>query len=86
MADNEHNIIKPVEGLQNTAGLTGTKRREERKRRQNLPGEQEEERESTEGELNESVDQENRDSKPTDDEGPRPAGTQNDRHSIDYCA
>jgi len=95
MADNDHNIIKPVEGLQNIAGLTGTKRREERKRRQNLPGEprpsdglgeHEEERESTEGELNESVDQENHGSKPTDDEGPRPAGTQNDQHSIDYCA
>ncbi|MFQ6034688.1 MAG: hypothetical protein ACE5NM_02435 [Sedimentisphaerales bacterium] len=81
MADNDYNIIKPVEGLQNIAGLTGAKRREERKRRQNLPGEQEEERESAEGPPsggNQSVDQENSDSKPTDDK--------NDRHSIDYCA
>ena len=96
MADNDYHIIKPVEGLQNIAGLTGTKRSEERRRRQNLPSEHEEECESE--------DQENRNNKLNDDEnerGPRsvdpardsparggqePAGTQNDRHSIDYCA
>jgi len=86
MADNDYHIIKPVENLQNTAGLAGVKRREERKRRRNLPGQHEQEREAAEGGLNESVDQENRGSKPADDEGTRPAGTQNDRHSIDYCA
>ncbi len=96
MADNDYNIIKPVEGLQNIAGLTGAKRREERKRRQNLPGGHEEERESE--------NQENRNSNfnhNENDRGPRcldpardsparsgqePAGTPNDRHSIDYCA
>jgi len=33
MADNDYHIIKPVENLQNAAGLAGVKRREERKRR-----------------------------------------------------
>jgi len=33
MANNDYHIIKPVESLQNTTGLAGVKRREERKRR-----------------------------------------------------
>jgi len=78
MADNDYKTIKPVESLQNIAGLTPAKRREERKRRQNLPTDHKEERESTEGGLNESVEPENHDSELTDDE--------NDRHSVDYCA
>jgi hypothetical protein len=36
MAENDSNTIKPVEGFQNIAGLTPTKRREQRKRRQHL--------------------------------------------------
>ncbi len=36
MVDNNSNVIKPVEGLQNIAGLTPTERRKDRKRRQQL--------------------------------------------------
>ena len=35
MADSNSNIINPVETMQNIAGVTPAKRREERKRRQN---------------------------------------------------
>jgi len=35
MADNDFSTIKPVENLQNVAGLTPTGQRQERKRRQN---------------------------------------------------
>ena len=34
MADNDSNVIKPVESLQNIAGLNPVERRKERKRRQ----------------------------------------------------
>ena len=33
MPDNDYNIIKPVETLQNVAGLTPAKRRKQKKRR-----------------------------------------------------
>jgi hypothetical protein len=36
MADNDYNIIKPVEGLHNIGGLTPVNRRQERKRKHNL--------------------------------------------------
>jgi len=75
MPDNDYNIIKPVESLHNIAGLTPAKRREERKRRQNMHAEHNEEAEQ---ELNDSLDQERPDKEPVHDE--------NDRHSIDYCA
>ena len=78
MADNDFNIIKPVESLQNIAGLTPTRRREERKRRQNLHEESKEESEPAEGELNESVDEQDFSDELTEDG--------NDQHSIDYCA
>ena len=54
MADYDSNMIKPVEGLQNITGLTPTKRREERKRRQQLHQEKEEKGEQ---ELNGAVDE-----------------------------
>jgi len=57
MADNDSNIIKPVESLQNIAGLTPARRREERKRRRNRHEQETQESESAEGELNESVDE-----------------------------
>jgi len=38
MADYESHIIKPVEGSQNITGLAPARRREQRSRRQNLPG------------------------------------------------
>lgn len=74
MPDNDSNIIKPVEGLHNIAGLTPAKRREERKRRQNL---QQEESPEPERELNEPVDEQDS-SKSADD--------RNDENTIDYCA
>jgi len=75
MADNDYNIIKPVASLQNIAGLTAAKRREERKRRQNLPGGQQE---NAEEQLKDLVDQQKRDAESTDGK--------NNHHSIDYCA
>jgi hypothetical protein len=57
MADYDSNMIKPVESLQNIAGLTPAKRREERKRRQQLPKEDKQKNESAEDETNESVDE-----------------------------
>jgi hypothetical protein len=74
MADNNYNIIKPVENLQNIRGLTPAKRREERKRRQNQQEQNEEEREQQSDE--------------TTEEGLKNKITQNktDRDSIDYCA
>lgn len=37
MTENDFNTIKPVENLQNVAGLTPTGQRQERKRRSNSP-------------------------------------------------
>ena len=70
MADNNYNIIKPVESLQNIKGLTPARRRKERKHRQNPHEQNEEERKE---ELNGSSEKE------LTENG---AG----RHSIDYCA
>jgi len=78
MADSDYNAIKPVENLQNIAGLNPVKDREQRKRRQNLHTAHKDKRKSAEGEMNESVASENRNSEPADDK--------NDAHSIDYCA
>jgi len=77
MADNVHNIIKPVEGLQNIAGLSPTKRREKRKKRQNLHEQEDRQRELAEDELNESSEE---------DIGNKIAENGRDKHSIDYCA
>lgn len=78
MADNDFNIIKPVEGLKNIAGLSPAKRREQRRPQQQLHKESEEESESTEDELNESVDEQKLDSEL--------AENQDDQHTIDYRA
>lgn len=75
MADNDYNIIKPVESLYNIAGLTPVERRQERKRRDNLNPEHKEEPKQ---DLNESPEQENTTTKSDGDE--------NNQHSIDYCA
>ena len=75
MADNDYHIIKPTEGLQNIEGLTPTRRREERKRKQNLN--KQNKKEPVE-ELNESVDQEGPGNELTENES--------DQNSIDYCA
>ncbi len=76
MADNEHTIIKSVEVVHNIGSLTPAQRRQERKKRQNLPGQNDQERESTKDELNKSTDKNT--SSETENE--------QDRHSIDYCA
>jgi len=75
MPDNDHNIIKPVESLQNIANVTPAKRREERKRKRKFHKENEEEPEQK---LNESIDEESLSSEP--------AENGEDQHSIDYCA
>ncbi len=85
MADYDSNIIKPVDGLQNIAGLTPVKRREERKRRQQLPGENREKEESTEDEQDESVGEQDLGNPPqgrVDNEN----GRNPDSVGIDYCA
>ena len=75
MADNDFNIIKPVESLQNIEGLTPLKRRSEKKRRQNL---HDGEKQESEQKLNESVDEQQFSNKPAENEG--------DQHTIDYRA
>ena len=74
MANNDYNTIKPVGGLQNIGGLTPAKRREERKQKQNL---HEQNQEESKQELNEST-EENLNNEITENEG--------DQHSIDYRA
>ena len=80
MADNDSIIIKPVEGLQNIAGLTLTGRRENRKRRQQLKRENEQDSEA-DGQLNETVDEQQL---PIDMAGDKKE--QSDSGGIDYCA
>ena len=79
MADKDSSIIKPVESLQNIAGVTPTKRRGERKRRQDLHKQNKEE---SEHELNESVDEKTIGNKLTEKEDDR----NSDSTRIDYCA
>jgi len=72
MPDSDINIIRPVEGSQNIAGTTPTKRRERRKRRQPLARQK-----SGQG-MNEQL-------KP--EEPPEPANENfQDQHLIDYRA
>ena len=80
MADNDSIIIKPVEGLQNIAGLTPTGRRENRKRRQQLKRQNEQDSEA-EGQLNETIDEQQ---SPIDIDGDKKE--QSDAVGIDYCA
>lgn len=75
MPDNDSSIIKPVEGLQNIAALTPAKRREQRKRQQNL---NEKKEHQSEQEPSESVDEHELTSELNENE--------NDRSTIDYCA
>jgi hypothetical protein len=77
MADNEHDIIKSVEVLHNIGSLSPAQRRQERKKRQNLTRQNDQERKFTEDELNKSTDK-NISSEINENE--------QDRHSIDYCA
>jgi hypothetical protein len=75
MPDNDYNIIKPVESLENITGLTPAKRREERKRRQNMHREK---RKKSDQKPNGLADQQNT--------GGEFAKDENEQHSIDYCA
>ena len=79
MADKDLNIVKPVNGLQNIAGLTPARRREERKRRQNL---HEKKQKESEQKLNESVDQQDLSNELTKNKN----GNNPDDTGIDYCA
>ena len=77
MANDDYNIIKPVESLQNISGLTPTKHREEKKKRQNLNEQNEEQRRLADAELNEATEEE------IDDEIDK---KDRNEHSIDYSA
>jgi len=77
MADNNHNIIKPVESLQNITGITAAKRREERKKRQNSHEQKDSQHEFAEDELNKSTEE---------DIGNEIAENDQNEHSIDYRA
>ena len=77
MADNDYNIIKPVESLQNVAGLNPAKRREEKKKQQNSHKQNDLQREPSEDELNESIEE---------NIGSEIAENNQDEHSIDYRA
>jgi len=74
MADNNFNLIKPVENLQNVAGVTPTERREERKRKQQMHKQDEQQDE----EVNEQTDE------PTIEE--EFLENENGKSTIDYCA
>jgi hypothetical protein len=75
MAEYDSNMIKPVNGLKNIAGLNSVKHREERKRRQQLHHEGEEEDENTQG----------KDSPPQEQAG-KEVDINSDSIGIDYCA
>ena len=77
MAEIEHNIIKPVESLRNIGNITPAKRREERKKRQNLKEQNQEQRQLAEEQSDESTEENiDRDIIAKD----------RDDNSIDYCA
>ncbi|HUW17787.1 MAG TPA: hypothetical protein VMW16_00625 [Sedimentisphaerales bacterium] len=75
MADTDYNVIKPVESLQNVAGLTPAGRREERRRRRDL---QKKKKQEFEQDASESGTQPGLSNELAEEES--------DRHSIDYCA
>lgn len=75
MADNDSNIVKPVEGMQNITGLSPARRRQQRKRRQDLHEKGKQNPESAKGGL----DEKNQGDEPTESEHPDSLG-------IDYRA
>lgn len=77
MADNDYNIIKPVESMKNVGDITPAKRREERKKRQNSRAQKDRQRQLAGDSLNQSI-EENINSDIAEED-------QNE-HSIDYCA
>ncbi len=77
MADNDFNIIKPVENLQNVGGVTPAKSRKERKKRQNLHEKNDPQRPLPDSERDEST---------AEDIDSEIADNDREQHSIDYCA
>ncbi len=77
MAEIDHNIIKPVESLHNIGGVTPAKRRQERRKRQDLNEQNQEQSRVEEDQVDESVEEN------TDREI---AEKDQDDHTIDYCA
>lgn len=73
MADYDSNLIKPVDGLRNVAGLAPAKRRKERDRRRRLPQEAAEYDESV---VDEETTEQNEIEETEDRDG----------SGIDYCA
>ncbi|MHC4681699.1 MAG: hypothetical protein ACYTEK_23755 [Planctomycetota bacterium] len=59
MADYESNLIKPVKSLQTITGLTPAKKRDERKRRQQLHQEQDEQAKNEENVPEKQIEDEN---------------------------
>jgi len=80
MADNNSSVIKPVEGLQNIAGLTPAERRKDRKRRQQLNPENEQSSD-TEDQPENTVDELSAPIELTENENEESASG-----GIDYCA
>jgi hypothetical protein len=82
MAENDLNMVKPVESLQNISGLSPAKRREERKRRQDTSGQEKEDSEQQPAEFIEE-------SKPSGKSARGTQGVKNrqqDNAGIDYRA
>jgi len=77
MTDNDYNVIKPAEGLQNIRGLAPAKHRDEKKKRQNLNKQNKEQGKLAEDEVNESAEE---------DLGSEIAKNDQDEHFIDYRA
>ncbi len=75
MADNDSNIIKPVESLQNIPLLTPAKRREQRKHHQQLHKENKEHPEEEQNNLVNELDPHAEHSE-----------SESDENTIDYCA
>ena len=57
MGDNDYNIVKPVETLQNVTGVTPAKNREKRKKRQNTGDQDEWQPETNEDQLSKSTEE-----------------------------
>jgi hypothetical protein len=72
MADSDYNVIKPLETVQTIPGLTPTRRRQERKRRQETPTKHHEDEPQEQPEN------------PQDQ--PEQRHDDDDPHVIDYCA
>jgi hypothetical protein len=82
MAENDFNMVKPVESLQNISGLSPAKRREERKRRQNTTGQKKEDSEQQPAEFIEESELSGESARSTQDVKNR----QQDDAGIDYRA